>query len=514
MNSEISSLSDILARVPTQLPTPTSLGRRALQICEQAEPSAEQLAELVMHDPGLTLRLLRFVNSPLYGGGRGITRVSQAISTIGLRPAQLLTLGFTPPTDPLRESGLTRAWSYACIGAAIARGLARDFRLADPEEAVSTALLSHVGRLGLICAFPETYAEPAMIAADPAVLRRLEQERFGCDPLALSAVLLEHWQLPGELTHAVQAGANQESGGDAAPLGRIVRLIEKLLPIFVPLCESPDRIEAPLPVDLAEALKCDEASWRYLVYGVVGKYAKAAALLADDPRSSESREELICEAREQAIRIGIENHLEHSQLSQGYASLLSVAGTDPLTGVANRARLEERLAESLREVSRGFYHLGTVLVDLDHFKAINDTHGHQAGDLVLKQVARTLQHGIREVDLLARYGGEEFAILLPNTDPQGACCVVERLRKSVQGLRVEFNGKTIPVTLSAGLAFTGDFPAVPDAGAFIKEADAQLYLSKAAGRNTWHFRGQPALQLRGGALRNLLSKAMAKASSW
>lgn len=157
------------------------------------------------------------------------------------------------------------------------------------------------------------------------------------------------------------------------------------------------------------------------------------------------------------------------------------AATDELTGLPNRRMFDERLKQHLAECDRFDQVLSLVLCDVDHFKHVNDQHGHRAGDLVLAAIARALAHGIRNIDICARYGGEELAILLPQTPVERAQEVAERLRKTVEGLRVPIDGGTISVTASFGVA------CYPTSGggreSLFINADRALYAAKNDGRN-------------------------------
>ena len=157
--------------------------------------------------------------------------------------------------------------------------------------------------------------------------------------------------------------------------------------------------------------------------------------------------------------------------------LRELATTDPLTRLLNRRALRERITLEERRQQREPRPLSFVLADVDHFKAINDQHGHEVGDQVLVQVAAALGHGVREVDHLARWGGEEFLIVLPDTDEGAAAVVAERLRLAVAALRLPGGGV---VTATLGVAQQGQ-GASPDQA--ISRADAALYAGKHAGRN-------------------------------
>ena len=154
---------------------------------------------------------------------------------------------------------------------------------------------------------------------------------------------------------------------------------------------------------------------------------------------------------------------------------------DHLTGLANRRTFFE--AAEL-EVTRGKHtprQLSLILFDADHFKSVNDTHGHPAGDAVLRHFAAQLTAIFREVDVVARVGGEEFAVLLPSTGLQGAMAVAERLRLAVASQPVDVGGVPIPFTVSAGVATTDNqFMGVD---VLMKRADVALYAAKAGGRN-------------------------------
>ncbi|NLX85893.1 MAG: diguanylate cyclase [Clostridiales bacterium] len=155
---------------------------------------------------------------------------------------------------------------------------------------------------------------------------------------------------------------------------------------------------------------------------------------------------------------------------------------DGLTGVYNRRFLEEYLERSVEECKRYELALSVIMVDIDHFKDVNDTYGHQVGDAVLKKFAKRLGENIRRTDMLARYGGEEFTIVLRNTDVEGAVVLAEKLRTAVQEKPFEVDGHSISLMISLGVAGMkpGDYM---DAAQLLREADILLYRAKDAGRN-------------------------------
>jgi diguanylate cyclase (GGDEF)-like protein len=161
------------------------------------------------------------------------------------------------------------------------------------------------------------------------------------------------------------------------------------------------------------------------------------------------------------------------------SALRRLARIDVLTGLSNRAHFQERAAAELSRARREDAPVTMMLADVDHFKLINDTHGHDAGDRMLAAVARCMASTLREHDLLARWGGEEFMALLPATGGAEACTIAERVRQAVASTTVVVDGNPLSVTLSFGLAEVqaGDLQAAT------RRADDALYVSKRSGRN-------------------------------
>jgi len=156
--------------------------------------------------------------------------------------------------------------------------------------------------------------------------------------------------------------------------------------------------------------------------------------------------------------------------------------TDPLVGIFNRRYFDDQLSAATAYAERYLRPLSLVFADVDHFKAVNDTHGHWVGDEVLIEVGRRLVASVRVDDWVARYGGEEFAVVLPEMDPEGAMDVAERLRAAIADQKVSTSAGGLAVTASFGVA--SSLPAAfKTPRALVGAADMALYLSKADGRN-------------------------------
>jgi len=172
------------------------------------------------------------------------------------------------------------------------------------------------------------------------------------------------------------------------------------------------------------------------------------------------------------------------QLEASRQRIAELAVTDELTGCYNRRHFMERAELEWLRSRRHHMPLALILLDADDFKQVNDTHGHQCGDHLLREMALQCRASLRGTDVLARFGGEELIVLLPQTDLAGALAIAERIRHRVQDLVVQWHGQTVTATVSLGVAALHAGHASVDA--LIRDADQALYEAKRAGRNRVH----------------------------
>ncbi len=183
-------------------------------------------------------------------------------------------------------------------------------------------------------------------------------------------------------------------------------------------------------------------------------------------------------------RVGVGRRIVdlHRQLEAKNVLLKELALTDSLTGLPNRRAIEEWSTRQLSGALRYGFTFHVVLADLDHFKSVNDTYGHEVGDTVLKKFSEILKSHSRRSDICGRVGGEEFLSILTHTTQANARMVVERIRQQVEAAKFEVGGKTLKITASFGLAsFEGAQTA--DFSRLVSQADAALYVAKRSGRN-------------------------------
>jgi two-component system, cell cycle response regulator len=189
-----------------------------------------------------------------------------------------------------------------------------------------------------------------------------------------------------------------------------------------------------------------------------------------------------CEPTELLARVQAAARVKRLQdeLRQRNEELDLVSRTDALTGLRNRRHVEEYLTKLVSLARRNVEPIAVLIVDIDHFKSVNDGHGHDAGDAVLREVAGRMVDSVRLEDMVGRWGGEEFLVVLPNTAAQGAAELAERLRQVVAGEPCRLpDGGAVPVTISLGCAAS----VIDDAATLARSADAAMYEAKESGRN-------------------------------
>ena len=182
--------------------------------------------------------------------------------------------------------------------------------------------------------------------------------------------------------------------------------------------------------------------------------------------------------------VGLSESLR-SESSLRFAKLMASSTTDHLTGVGNRRCLDAEIERRIAQLRRQGTTVSLLMIDVDHFKILNDNFGHLAGDAMLRNLAMLLDKTLRDTDLITRYGGEEFVAVLPGTDLHHARLAGERIRHAIEQSRVNFNDQELNVTISVGIteALSND-----TSDSFLNRADQALYEAKNAGRNCCFFR--------------------------
>ncbi len=322
-----------------------------------------------------------------------------------------------------------------------------------------------------------------------------ERQHLGEDHAALGAWLLGSWNLPDDLVLAVELSHSPEQADRASLQGQFARCVAlggELASAFL----APDvRVSIANFAAHAEkviGLKPEQVG--KVVERVteltpdLGRLFETTLLSAEDAMAlTEQAQELLAARSVQSLqKIDSLEHAAHSAAARS-AELEDATRRDALTGAFNRRHLDERLAVEFMAAQTGGWDLPALFVDLDHFKKVNDSYGHAAGDAVLRGAVGLLQQTLRAGDLIARYGGEEFVVLLPGTSAADARALGERLLKVLREhehvVPVDGGQRQIQVTASLGLAIQTPKRPFPNPAALLAGADAAVYAAKRAGRD-------------------------------
>ena len=221
-----------------------------------------------------------------------------------------------------------------------------------------------------------------------------------------------------------------------------------------------------------------------------GSHLGTLCVLDTEPHTLNQRQQYLLEGLAKQVMALIELRLHKRKLEQAMQELQLQAQTDPLTGLSNRRHFQKRMHEAFARLSRGGSHFSAVLLDLDHFKKINDTYGHESGDSVLVSVARILRENTRAVDTVARVGGEEFCVLLDHADTQHAVAWATATLQKIAAITFVTDAALIKVTASLGIASTSQVRHHTRervlADELLQQADRAMYRAKQEGRNRVH----------------------------
>lgn len=482
----------------SSLPTLPAVAVKVIAQCRADEPDIHAIAQTLSNDPGLATKLLRAVNSPSLGHGKQVSTVRYAIELLGLNAVRTLALSFSiaQGLKKNQKNGFRTFWKRSAIASVAARSVAVSHKVCDPEAAFLAALMQDIGILALGQIAEKKFDNLTTKHADEhAAVRASELQQFACDHAEVGGWLASHWKLPANLCSAIRYSdephtmpANTDS--DAAAMAKTVCLAGLIADIWV---REDAGVATRVARDAALALLGVSGNAFGVLLAEIGDKMQEVAEFLDVQIGSRAETDGILEqAREALAELSMQSMVSVesarrtiSELEKRERELLMAAQRDPLTQLGNRGFLDSFLARCFDEACNSKQPLSIVMVDLDRFKSVNDTRGHQTGDAVIVATAGLLGGSIRPLDLAGRYGGEEFMLVLPATDGAGARTVAERIRGRLADLEIDSPTGPIRVTASFGCA-TLDAQAIlrrVTIPGLIAAADAALYSAKHGGRN-------------------------------
>ncbi len=478
------------------LPSPPGVAIQIVGLANDPEANMNKIAKVLATDPAITAKILRIANSPMYTQQRKTENLRRAVVVLGLNATISLALSFSLLKSFRSEDegdGLDYPlyWRRALLCATVSRSLAEVAGIADAEELFLSALIQDIGMLALDQSVPGVY-EHLEGQAHHAVITAREIEKLGVDHAAVGGWLLERWNFPDRIQQAVAASHDPEivpAGHENGAFVRCVALSGLVGEVFLDQ-SGEGRFQA-----LADAAQghfgIDNEKVGELLEEVRTLIPEAERVFetqilvggADDSIMDEAREALMLRSLH-ALQT-VDNLQDQAESIETRTKELEETNRrDALTGLFNRGHLDLHLEQALQQASTDGQPLSIAFADLDRFKSINDTYGHQVGDQILKTAAKILKANVRGDDLVARYGGEEFIIVLLGTDCELAKIISQRIVKSFEATRHNVGGTDeLAVTISVGIATHNDGRKFDSVDEFVKAADKALYTAKLQGRN-------------------------------
>lgn len=467
------------------LPSLPVVAAELLDLTSDPDVPMRKIAEVVQRDQALAGKVLKTVNSSFYGLSTPCGSIDRAMALLGLNTVKSLVLGFslvdTTRTAEREGFDLMAHWRRAIVGAVSSREVALLTRAVDGDEAFTAGLFQDIGVLACFVALKGGFAD-IVAGHHHAKWCAIEREALGFTHGEVGEALAKKWKLPASIQAAIGGHHRPERTPEPhADLAKAVALGSMVGSVLAQ--------ENPVPT--VRQIEASAKAWFGKRAPDVGELLARAAedaktmarLFAQDIGELPDTQVLLAAAQEK--------NLEHQiDLQRQAESLTREATTDALTGLANRKKFDAELERAFAEFGSLGRSMAVIFIDADHFKAVNDTHGHAAGDAVLIELARRIESVVGAAGVVGRYGGEEVAVVLPGLGIDAGAVLGERIRAEVAATPFDLSKlagapATLVVTISVGVAATDGDKTGRYAGAqqLLADADACVYDAKRAGRN-------------------------------
>lgn len=471
------------------LPSPVGIVMRILELGQDPNASLAEVSKVITLDPALSARLLRMANSPLYARQRRTENLRQAITLFGLEGTLTLALSFSVVTK-LREQDAdgfdySLFWRRSVAAATCAQVIGERLSLNNREDLFLAALLQEIGMLALARAHPGFYQPLGEGQSRQERIRTHEQEQIGMDHATLGAWLLKQWNFPADLQDAIHYSHDPQSAAGEAEALRDASVVAVAADMAELWCDPHAKALLRKAMKQADTLLgFDGEAFAQILESASGAIGEIAYLFNVEIRDEDTIDAIVAQARELTVLRHIRMMQRSSMLEDRTRQLEEENRRDVLTGLFNRGCLREALAREIESANDHSWPYAVIFIDLDHFKLVNDQHGHLAGDCVLRNVAHILESSVRSGDIVSRYGGEEFVIILPGAGPDSARVLCERLLKAFRNHTHRIGEDTeLVVTASIGVAVHGEELRFRTMEEVLRAADDALYAAKHQGRD-------------------------------
>ena len=476
----------------TKLPTLPGIAIKILEAVKKEESSLQEIADILSTDPTLSAEVLKAINSPFYGLSTKVTSVSHAVNLLGINTVKSLALSFsivhTLNSEETKGFDYKAFWKDSLIAAVSAKVISKRILPMFSEDAFFLGLIHNLGML----VANQLMADQYKLVIDSMEntkcrLHEAESNILGFNHMELGEYLIDSWHLPKSFSTPTRFHHEPEALVTKDPDIDLITKILHLSTQFIDLHNFTDKAFYQVVAKLESLL--EKYGFHETVHiDAIAKQIQEQTLNVFPLFELEIDAEkdyfaLIEEARNELINLSSSFMQQVCEQKKMIETLSEKALRDGLTNLLNYQAFQEYIDREVKRSNRYGHNLCLIIADIDHFKEVNDTYGHLAGDKILKALADYLQDELRGSDIVARYGGEEFAIILPETSKIDGMMVAERLRETIASLKIDYEGRSLMVTASFGLSCLESHRRVEKIE-FIKEADYALYQAKNAGRNT------------------------------
>ncbi len=467
-------------RFCTTLPSLPAVAVKIIDLANDPDADINTACDYISLDPALAAKILKTANSPLYKSRRSATNVRQAISVLGTHSVIVIALSFSLANSLIKHPEQYSSvfdnnifWRHSIASALACRALGEKVGLNIPDDLLLAGLLQEIGIIAFNAMMPDEYEPIYASTTDHDTLLRIERETLGAGHDEIGYALLKQWHIPDYIALACIASHSQPPpNGNDANLHACVAVSRYMADYFL---DSGDSGKISALTKAAESwLNLDGDALKDVIDSMGVGLSSVEDLFEITIHHPSEISGILSEAKD----------LLTIQILSRVQELEEKSQRDSLTGARNRGYFDETLKREFCLSTQHTLPLTIAMIDLDHFKNINDTYGHLVGDAILVAVVSAIYGQIRQNDTLSRYGGEEFAIILPGTPLASAKKLMARLKDSIADIshKLESN-QSVSVTASIGIASLDGSKHFEYPANLIKAADLALYAAKNSGRN-------------------------------
>jgi two-component system cell cycle response regulator len=488
-----------------ELPTLPTVASKLITLTSKEDTTLADIGELVSQDISLSAKILKVSNSAFYSFPQQIGSIKQAVSILGMNAVRSLVLSFSFLTMKAGKVesrfNFEEFWQKSLASAVSAKLILENVKGANTDEIFVSGLLQNIGELILARSFPLEYDRVLQaVEENQQDILSAQEAVFGINHTLVGTEVAKRWGFPEVLLLPIQHHHHPDeyTGKNAAIRSTVRAVYLSDLLVNVLFSDKPELYHKQFRKEAGKLLGLTPENIQTILNQLHIKVKEAGNYFNLKIKTTKSVQEILQEANIKLSLINLDYdqmnkqliltkiHLENltQELEKKNSILGNLANIDGLTGIYNHRYFQNALDQELNRAERHSTSISIILIDIDHFKKVNDSYGHQVGDFILSEFSKTIQENIRKYDILARYGGEEFVVILPETNTEDALLVAEKLRVIIEQTGFKDNGETYNVTASFGQACS--HPTTEDnlgKNTLISQADQALYEAKAKGRN-------------------------------